>query len=374
MNFNDVYREKTVCVTGHTGFKGSWMSEWLLLLGAEVVGYALDPPTSPSHFDELELSPRLKEDIRADVRSVDNLREMLRKRKPDFVFHLAAQSLVRRALDGPHYTFETNLMGTVNLLEAVRLENRSCIVIMITTDKVYENLNSTKAYVENDALGGHDPYSASKACAEIAISSYRRSFFSVTSDVPAIAVASARAGNVLGGGDWAEDRIVPDCVRHLLDKRPIPVRNRNATRPWQHVLEPLGGYLHLGAEIFRCLYGSKDVDNERLKDLCSAFNFGPSLTSNRPVSELVEEILLRWPGEWKNVADPSAGHEAGKLNLSIDKAREILGWQPQWDFEETVRHTVEWYRQYYETLDRGSNSVEELTRRQIASFSSTMPY
>ncbi len=290
MSFNNVYKGKTVLVTGHTGFKGSWMTEWLLHMGAEVVGYALDPPSDPSHFETLELGSRLLDDIRADIRSLDDIKTTLRKHKPHFIFHLAAQPLVIESFNEPRYTFETNVMGTVNLLEAVRIEKLSTIMILITTDKVYENREWLYSYRENDSLGGYDPYSASKAATDIAISSYTRSFFNLLESKPdriKVAVASARGGNVIGGGDWAENRIVPDCARHLAKGESIPVRNKYATRPWQHVLDLLGGYLHLGAEMHASFNSSSEEDLKRLFELSSPFNIAPDVTSNRPVGELV---------------------------------------------------------------------------------------
>jgi CDP-glucose 4,6-dehydratase len=368
MTFDDVYKGKTVFVTGHTGFKGSWLSEWLLLLGAKVVGYSLEPPTTPSHFSALQLGEHLTADLRGDIREFAILHKEIRQHQPDFIFHLAAQPLVGRAFDDPYLTIETNVMGSVNVLEAVRREHRNCIVIMITTDKVYENFEWVYAYRENDLLGGYDPYSASKACAEILIASYQRSFFRNHPHVPGtptIAVASARGGNVIGGGDWAEDRIVPDCIKNLTRNQKVPVRNKRATRPWQHVLELLSGYLHLGAEISRALARQK---YERLQELCSTFNIGPLVTSNKTVEELVQEIFTHWSGEWEDVTDPHARHEAGRLNLSIDKAYHTLGWQPRWNFAETIKHTVEWYRHYYQTPPPTPARIRELTQQQILTY------
>jgi CDP-glucose 4,6-dehydratase len=368
MRFGDAYKGKTVFITGHTGFNGSWLSEWLLLLGANVVGYSLDPPTEPSHFDALRLGERLGADLRADIRSHDTLLAALRQHEPSFIFHLAAQPIVRRAFIEPGYTVETNVMGSVNILEAVRLANRSCTVIMVSTDKVYENVEWVYPYRENDPLGGHDPYSASKASAEILISAYRRSFFIGHPNVPGlpvIAVASARGGNVIGGGDWAQDRIVPDVIRSLAARKRIPVRNRKASRPWQHVLELLSGYLHLGSEISHAL--SRRAAS-RLHELCSSFNFGPHMASNRTVEELVKEILKHWPGEWEDLTDPQASPEAGRLALAIDKAYHVLRWQPRWSFEEAVRRTVEWYQRFYQSGTPEPASVRELTRQQILSY------
>ncbi len=374
MNFGKIYEGKTVFITGHTGFKGSWLCEWLLLMGAEVVGYSLDVPTEPSHFAALQLGDRLKADIRGDVRHLDTLQMALDKHNPDFIFHLAAQPLVRRAFDEPCYTVETNVLGSLNVLEAVRRRNQNCIVIMITTDKVYENVEWVHAYRENDTLGGHDPYSASKVCAEIIISSYQRSFFSNDQPLPespTIAIASVRGGNVIGGGDWAKDRIVPDSIKSLACSESISVRNRHATRPWQHVLELLSGYLHLGSEICHALAAQ---NQERLTELCSPFNFGPRLASNRTVEELVEELLIHWSGDWDDFTEPDAKHEASKLNLTIDKAYHTLGWQPQWTFEQTIEQIVEWYKGYYQAEPSEPALVQALTQRQILAYAEGLDY
>ena len=334
----DAYRGRRVLVTGHTGFKGAWLCEWLLALGADVHGYALQPPTRPSLFAQLKLAKRIASHTVGDVRDLDALSDAMRRVKPDFVFHLAAQPLVRLSYEKPAETFETNVMGTVNVLEAARRVfgrtqfGHQVSVVCITTDKVYENNEKGRPFRETDPFGGYDPYSASKGACEIAISSYRRSFFG-TPDSP-VWVASARAGNVIGGGDWAKDRIVPDAMRALAKGETIPVRNKVSTRPWQHVLEPLGGYLTLGAAL---------VKRERFDEVCGGFNFGPDPKANRTVKELVEEMLKWREGAWVDKSDPNAVHEAGLLNLDIRKARKVLGWKPRWDFEETVKNTVQWY-------------------------------
>jgi CDP-glucose 4,6-dehydratase len=306
--FGSAYNGKRVLVTGHTGFKGAWLCEWLLGLGAEVTGLSLPPPTEPSLFAELGLARRLRH-IVGDIQDLELLRKTVKETKPDFVFHLAAQPLVRESYKRARETFSVNAMGTLNLLEALRDYARPCAAVFITTDKCYENREWFHGYRETDALGGCDPYSASKAAAEIIIGSYRHSFFK---DHP-VKIASARAGNVIGGGDWALDRIVPDCIRALQKKQPIPVRNRHATRPWQHVLEPLSGYLWLAAN----LAVPKLLQSDRPK-LTSAFNFGPDRDANRTVKELVEEVLHSWSGRWVDKTDPKAPHEAGLLQLSKD--------------------------------------------------------
>ena len=370
MAFNNAYQGKTVLLTGHTGFKGAWLVEWLLGLGARVVGYALNPPTEPSLFAQLDLAALLAEDIRADVRDLASLVDTVRRVQPDFVFHLAAQPLVRLSYVDPVGTFETNVNGSVNVMEAVRREaKKPCAVVMVTTDKCYENREWLHAYREEDPMGGHDPYSASKGCAELAVASYRRSFFAKTLHAghggTPIALASARAGNVIGGGDWAADRIVPDCVRALRGGQAIPVRNKTSTRPWQHVLEPLSGYLLLGQQISESLVAR---DAAALDRLCAPFNFGPNLSSNRTVAELVEEVLRCWPGKWLDQSDPHAPHEAGRLNLTIDKAFHLLHWAPVWPFAETLAATVAWYRQAEDLPADGANAFGELTRGQIAAY------
>jgi CDP-glucose 4,6-dehydratase len=338
MSLQSTFSSRRVLVTGHTGFKGSWLCEWLLNLGAEVHGLALAPDSDQKLFDQLDLGSRLQSDNRADIFHLSSLQEILRSVSPDFVFHLAAQPLVRRSYRQPVETFSTNLMGTVNMLEALRHLDHPCVAIMVTTDKCYENREWLHSYREEDPMGGHDPYSASKGCAELAIKSYQRSYFFQNET---ISVASGRAGNVIGGGDWAEDRIVPDAIRALQQGLPIEVRNPHATRPWQHVLEPLGGYLCLAQHM---ALARKENNLPKLSKLQSGFNFGPALSSNQPVSTLIQLILQFWPGEWKDLSDPRALHEASLLNLATDKAFHLLDWKPRWDFEQTVARTVTWYR------------------------------
>lgn len=347
--FAGAFRGRRILVTGHTGFKGAWLCEWLLALGAEVCGMALAPNTEPSLFVQLGLGERLKHHIQ-DIREAGAVSEVVWEFRPDFVFHLAAQPLVRLSYERPVETWETNVMGTIHLLEALRLVDHPCAAVFITTDKCYENREWLYAYREVDPLGGHDPYSSSKAGAEIAVGAWRRSFFHSSP----VKVATARAGNVIGGGDWALDRIVPDTMRALERGETIPVRNKTATRPWQHVLEPLGGYLHL-ASLLAARAGSS---------LCDAFNFGPRLSSNRTVADLVVEILKHRPGQWEDRSNPNAPHEASLLNLSIEKAFHLLGWFPVWDFEETIAQTTDWYTR------AGQRKAEplELTQAQIAAY------
>ena len=354
MPFGDYYKGRRVLVTGHTGFKGSWLAEWLLELGADVTGIALPPPTEPSLFKALGLESKLHHHI-GNIRDASAVKKVVEKAKPDFVFHLAAQSLVRDSYAEPVETYATNVMGTINLLEALRGVSAPCAAVFVTSDKCYENHESGRSYREEDPLGGSDPYSSSKAAAEIAIASWRRSFFRNSN----AGIASGRAGNVIGGGDWAANRIVPDAIRALQANEPIPVRNPAAQRPWQHVLEPLSGYLHLGATIYRSL----DSDASRNNDLLGAFNFGPPDGSNQSVETLVERILSEWPGSWNDHSDPNAVHEAKLLHLSIEKASRMLGWNPVWEFGETADRTVSWYRQASDGVD-----AVELTASDIVDY------
>jgi CDP-glucose 4,6-dehydratase len=355
MAFADAYRNKRVFLTGHTGFKGSWLAEWLLALGADITGYSLPPQTQPAVFEQLGLRARLKH-IEGDVRDLAKLRAAIDSARPEFIFHLAAQPLVRLSYREPVETYSTNIMGTVNVLEAVRLAGRPCTVVVVTTDKCYENKEAVYRYREDDPMGGYDPYSSSKGAAELVISAYRRSYFSAADST--VRLASGRAGNVLGGGDWALDRIVPDCVRALQGGESIPVRNKVSTRPWQHVLEPLSGYLWLGAS----LAGQSPATARG--SLATAFNFGPPPASNRTVAELVVEILKHWPGRWEDKSDPKAVHEATLLNLATEKAQQLLHWEPVWSFEETIAETVNWYRQDH----TASAQLAAFTHSQITSY------
>ena len=344
---------RRVLLTGHTGFKGSWLSLWLRMLGAEVWGYALEPEPGRSLFRELGLAQAQGEadwghlhHQLGDLNDPTALQEVVRQAKPQVVLHLAAQPLVRRSYRDPLGTWATNVQGTLQLLEALKPLNQACAVVLVTTDKVYANREWDYGYREEDRLGGHDPYSASKAAAELAIASWRASFCgSAAHQTPYLALATARAGNVIGGGDWAEDRVMPDAMRSLAADEAIPVRSPWATRPWQHVLEPLGGYLVLAETLARAQADAKGTVNN---PYAGAFNFGPSLEANRSVRELVEASLQHWPGRWRDCSDPAALHEAGRLHLQIDKAHHQLGWQPRWDFATTVARTVGWYRAVHE--------------------------
>lgn len=358
---------RRVLVTGHTGFKGAWLCEWLLTLGAEVHGLALDPLPGQELFEELRLPSRLAGDRRADIRKPAAVATAVREVRPEIVLHLAAQPIVRRSYREPLETFATNVMGTAHVLEAIRQVGGPCAAVMVTTDKCYENREWLHAYREDDPMGGHDPYSASKGAAELVVASYRRSFFPAEGTT---LVATARAGNVIGGGDWAEDRIVPDAMRALAAGRPIEVRNPRATRPWQHVLEPLSGYLALASELWNQLAVN---DTARRRSLASAFNFGPSLASNQPVSALVREALRHWPGSWDDVSQPGALHEATLLNLATDKATHLLGWAPVWDFPTTLARTVAWYRNP-EQADAHSRTAADLLAYAAAARALRLPW
>jgi CDP-glucose 4,6-dehydratase len=334
--FASTYLDRRVLVTGHTGFKGSWLSAWLNELGAIVGGYSNGVPTRPSHFEAADLGARLSH-YDGDVRDRARFAEVLDDFAPEIVFHLAAQALVRQSYADPVATFETNAMGTLNLLECARQRPGIRAIVLITSDKAYRNVEWVWGYRESDALGGDDPYSGSKACAELIAHSYVRSFF--PSNGSLAAVATTRAGNVIGGGDWAADRIVPDCVRAWSVGRPVRLRNPHATRPWQHVLEPLSGYLVLGSR----LWGRTTIESG------SAYNFGPDATVNQPVETLIASIGRLWPdARWETEpATREAVKEAMLLKLCCDRALADLQWRPVLSFDECVRFTAEWYRDYY---------------------------
>jgi len=331
--FNGFYEGRRVLVTGHTGFKGAWLSLWLKTLRAKVWGLSLPPPTQPN-LHEIIRAGTFEGESKCDIRDLDDLAQAVKRVRPEVIFHLAAQPIVRRSYTVPLETFQTNAVGTANLLEAVREGGLKCILIVITSDKCYENREWEFAYRENDPLGGHDVYSMSKAATELVAQSWNRSFF--VPDPKLGPVATVRAGNVIGGGDYAQDRIVPDCVRALTANQPILVRNPNAIRPWQHVLECLSGYLWLAARL------SSEPKTSRL---ASPFNFGPEPSARQPVRRLVEDVLKIWPGKWVDGSDPSTPHEATLLSLSIEKAGALLRWYPSWDFAEAVQRTVSWYYQ-----------------------------
>ena len=340
------WKNKKVLVTGHTGFKGSWLATWLINLEAEVYGYALDPYTTPSLFNQLNLSEKLHNKI-ADIRNKQELTSYIKLVQPHVIFHMAAQPLVRESYKNPVYTWETNVMGTVNLLEALKEINHNCAVVVITTDKVYENQNTFFGYRETDNLGGYDPYSSSKAATELAVNSWRNSFFLHQSNIK---LASARAGNVIGGGDWSDDRIVPDLIRAIKKNDDLEVRNPNSTRPWQHVLEPLSGYMTLA----EALYEKDEIE------LQSAFNFGPLYNENRTVKEVIEESFKTWKGTWIDDTARNHPHEMHLLNVAIDKALNLLHWKPKWNFNETIFHTMIWYKSQHEGKNAFNLTLEQI--------------
>lgn len=352
--FNNVYKNKNVLVTGHTGFKGSWLSIWLNELGANVIGYSLDPYTDNDNFVLSGIGEKIT-DIRGDIRDINKLKEVFDEYKPEFVFHLAAQPLVRLSYEKPKDTYEINVMGTLNVLECIRNSETAKVGIMITTDKCYENKEQIWGYRESDPMGGYDPYSSSKGCAELLISSYRNSYFNPKDYAKhGKAIASVRAGNVIGGGDWSLDRLVPDCIRALQNNEDIVIRNPYATRPWQHVLEPLAGYLLLGSKIF--------LDGVRYAE---AWNFGPDSHSIVPVSEVVGKIIENWEtGCWIDLSDGNKNllHEANLLALDCTKAKTYLGWTPKYDIDKCLKVTVDWYKRY------NNENVYEICIEQIINY------
>jgi CDP-glucose 4,6-dehydratase len=358
--FGGAFRGKRVFVTGHTGFKGSWLCLWLGELGATVTGYALEPPTTPNNFEASRLESGLARHVIADVRDADVLARVVDEADPDVVFHLAAQPLVRESYRHPAVTVATNVMGTVNLLEAVRAREKPCAVVVVTSDKCYENREWVYGYRESDPMGGHDPYSMSKGAAELVVASWRQSFFPpVTLDRHGICVATVRAGNVIGGGDWQHDRILVDCIRALQGGQPIDVRNPAATRPWQHVLEPLGAYLLLASRML-------SAPPKETAVLADAWNFGPEQANCWAVSRLVEEVIHCWGGgSWRDLSDPAAPHEAGFLALCCDRATRSLGWRPVWDVRRAVAETVSWHKSFAAGAD-----VAGVCKQQIASYCS----
>lgn len=352
--FNGAFIGKRILVTGHTGFKGSWLSIWLHELGAEVIGVALDPYSKKDNYILSGIGRKIKADIRADIRDGQIMKEIFAEYQPEIVFHLAAQPLVRLSYTIPVETYEINVMGTINVMEAARVTDSVKVMVMITSDKCYENREQILGYRENDPMGGYDPYSSSKGAAEIAINSWRRSFFN-----PAdygkkhhIAIASARAGNVIGGGDWAKDRIVPDCIRALEVGKPIEIRSPKAIRPWQHVLEPLSGYMLLASKML-----------EEPTRYCESWNFGPESDSVRTVWDVAEAIVKVWGGgELLDVSNSGALHEADLLMLNIDKAKSHLGWQPRLNAMETIELVCDWYKRY------SKENVYNLCVEEIDSF------
>ena len=349
--FNNVYKDKVVLLTGHTGFKGSWLAIWLNMLGAKVVGYSLDPYSNRDNFVVSKLQSKLLADVRGDIRDQKKFNETIQKYQPELIFHLAAQALVKTAYNDPVETYETNTMGTVYVLEALR--HNACLktAIMITSDKCYENVEQMWGYKETDRMGGYDPYSASKGAAELIISSYRNSYFNPKDyDKHGKAVACVRAGNVIGGGDWSENRLIPDCIRFIETGKEIEIRNPIATRPWEHVLEPLSGYLRVGEKLLEdpIIYAT-------------SFNFGPHISANKPVLEVVQRLVQYYgKGNVVDVSDPNAAHENVLLSVDVTKAYVMLDWQTKWDLQDAIEKTVDWYQEALTSNDMYDFCVQQI--------------
>ncbi len=338
--FNNVYQGRKVLLTGHTGFKGSWLAYWLHELGAVVTGLSLDIPTYPNHYNLLQ--PAISS-LTGDIRNFKDVEEAFKESQPEIIFHLAAQSLVRNSYQHPLKTFDTNVIGTVNIFEAARRCNTVKAIVNITSDKCYENLESDIAYKETDRMGGYDPYSASKGCAELVANSYRNSFFNINNfkATHRILLASARAGNVIGGGDWAEDRLIPDIIRASVKDQPVMIRNPQSTRPWQHVLEPLSGYLLLGSKLL-----------EERKEISDGWNFGPKNNETLTVEEVLNKMKMVWSNlKFKINSDPLQFHEASLLKLDCSKANSQLNWSPVWSMDTAIEKTADWYKAFYTNGD-----------------------
>lgn len=351
--FNNVYKNRKIFITGNTGFKGSWLTAWLLELGADIVGYSLKPPTKPNMFEILSLPERINY-IKGDICDREKLENELKNHDPEIVFHLAAQPLVRKSYHHPVLTYETNVMGTVNLFEAVRKCENVKVLVNVTSDKCYENKEENRGYSETDALGGHDPYSSSKACSEIITTTYRKSYFEKNNvDNYNVSLTSVRAGNVIGGGDWAQDRLVPDCIRALTTNNIISIRNPHAIRPWQHVLEPLSGYLWLASLMWR---DSVSYNH--------AWNFGPKEPVNQDVEKVVKEIIRIWgSGQYHTHKDTQIS-ETKILQLNINQAMVKLRWKPIYELREALEKTIHWYWQYY----NNERDMYQFTSEQIKNY------
>lgn len=344
MELSNFWRGKRVLITGHTGFKGSWLSLWLNSIGANVFGFAQSPDTSPSLFEQLGLSEKITHQI-GDICNADEIYNFVKFSKPDVIFHLAAQPLVLRGYSETIPTWNSNVMGTVNLLQATRDLKHPCAIVAVTTDKVYSNIEAHHFYTEDDRLGGLDPYSASKAAAELVIESYR---FIFSHEGLPIHIVSARAGNVIGGGDWANDRLIPDIVRALSAGKPIEVRNPSSVRPWQHVLEPLLGYMAMAESVAKG------------EGCATSLNFGPEPSELRSVKDVIDAALKHWPGTYFNVSLSQSPHEAGLLMLSIDKAKKNLSWAPKWDFSTTIEKSIQWYKAVENGVDASDLCLQQI--------------
>lgn len=350
---NEFWQNKNVFITGHTGFKGGWLSLWLYSLGAKLSGYSLNPCTQPSFFETCCLGKLFDSDSRSDIRDYNSLELVLNRSNAEIVFHLAAQPLVRESYHSPVDTFSANLMGTVNLLEAVRKSNTVKVVVIITTDKCYENKELGKPFSEYDPMGGEDPYSASKACAEVATTAYRQSFLAKS----AIQVATARAGNVIGGGDWSTDRLIPDFLRSIEANQQLIIRSPNAIRPWQHVLEPISGYITLAKKLFNL--GS---------EYSSAWNFGPEDNDAREVSWIADRMCQKFDAiTWRTETDIDSPKEAGLLRLDSSKSKKLLGWRPKWDLDTALDNTIEWYSSF-----KSGYNMRDFSLSQIESYSTIL--
>lgn len=354
----NVYKNKKVLITGHTGFKGSWLSLWLKELNAEVIGYSLEPPTEPNLFESINLKNKITH-LTGDVRNEGYLMSVFGKYQPEIVFHLAAQPLVRFSYKEPKLTYETNVIGTVNVLEAVRKTKNVRVCIIVTSDKCYENKEWIFKYREIDPMGGYDPYSSSKGCTELVTAAYRKSFFNPEDwgKTHTVALSSVRAGNIIGGGDWGEDRLIPDCVKALSQNKAIIIRNPQATRPWQYVLDPLAGYLLLGSLMY------EDGDT-----YSGAWNFGPNEENMLMVEELLKVVIKHWGNGNYTVETSNQPHEAKFLRLDASKACALLGWKPVYNIYEAVEKTVNWYKKFY-AKSLGKKELYELTTREISDYS-----
>lgn len=349
---NKTFHNKTIIITGHTGFKGSWLTLWLKIFGAKIIGISKDIPTKPSLFEQAKLKKGIV-DLRLDLKDLKKLKSIFKKYKPDFVFHLAAQSLVKESYNSPIQTFQSNTIGTLNVLECIRILNKKCISIIITSDKSYKNLELDRGYKENDILGGKDPYSASKASAELIIYSYINSFFNSKSNNKLVAVA--RAGNVIGGGDWSKNRLIPDCVKAWSKNKIAIIRNPKSTRPWQHVLEALRGYLDLAIKLNK----NSNLHGE-------VFNFGPKNSQNKTVIELANQAKQNWKNiKWKIEIQKKSKFESKLLKLNSNKAKKKLSWKPTLKFADTVEMVINWYKKYY--FDKNKN-IFDFSKQQLKNY------
>lgn len=352
--YNNIYRNKKVFITGHTGFKGSWLSIWLQTLGAKVCGYSLKPNTNPSMYRELDIENKIEKSIIGNILDYEKLEDSINDFQPEIIFHLAAQPIVRLSYKEPKLTYETNVIGTLNVLEVARKCKSVKAFVNVTTDKCYENKEIARGYKEDEPMGGYDMYSSSKGCVEIMSSSYRRSFLQ---EEDSMSMATARAGNVIGGGDWAEDRLIPDCIRYINQNKAIEIRNPIAVRPWQHVLEPLSGYLLLGQKLL-----------ETGKDYAEGFNFGPNEESVLKVSEVAQKIIDNYNKGEVIVHKKDNLHEANLLMLNIEKSKTVLNWTPTYTANEAIKETVEWYKHFYAK----DTDMYQYTIQQIKNYSSKM--